>query len=209
MTAVGGSSKRALDLALSAPLLLILSPLLVGLAVAVKLDSPGPALYRAQRCGYGGCPFTMYKLRTMVDTGDRDNSSPLTISDDQRLTRAGRWLRRTRLDELPQIYNVIKGEMSLVGPRPEDTGLVALYTVQQRRVLDCRPGVTGLSQLHFKDEALLLSRDDPTGGYVERILPRKVALDLYYLERRSLFLDLRIIARTLFLPLKKMGRSTR
>jgi len=185
--------KRALDLAVAVPLLVILSPVLVALAAAVRLTSRGPAFHRATRVGRDGRPFTMLKLRTMR----AGPGAAITTRDDPRMTTLGRALRRARLDELPQLLNVVRGEMSLVGPRPEDPRFVALYSEEQRAVLALRPGITGAAQLVFRDEAALLDPADPDGSYIRAVLPRKLAIDLEYARGRSLAGDLRIMGMTL------------
>jgi len=185
--------KRALDLAVAVPLLVILSPVLVALAAAVRLTSRGPAFHRATRVGRDGRPFTMLKLRTMR----AGPGAAITTRDDPRMTALGRALRRARLDELPQLFNVVRGEMSLVGPRPEDPRFVALYSEEQRAVLALRPGITGAAQLVFRDEAALLDPADPDGSYIRAVLPRKLAIDLEYARGRSLAGDLRIMGMTL------------
>ncbi len=185
--------KRALDLAVAVPLLVILSPVLVALAAAVRLTSRGPAFHRATRVGRDGRPFTMLKLRTMR----AGPGAAITTRDDPRMTTLGRALRRARLDELPQLFNVVRGEMSIVGPRPEDPRFVALYSEEQRAVLALRPGITGAAQLVFRDEAALLDPADPDGSYIRAVLPRKLAIDLEYARGRSLAGDLRIMGMTL------------
>ena len=185
--------KRALDLAVAVPLLVILSPVLVALAAAVRLTSRGPAFHRATRVGRDGRPFTMLKLRTMR----AGPGAAITTRDDPRMTTLGRALRRARLDELPQLFNVVRGEMSIVGPRPEDPRFVALYSEEQRAVLALRPGITGAAQLVFRDEAALLDPADPEGSYIRAVLPRKLAIDLEYARGRSLAGDLRIMGMTL------------
>jgi lipopolysaccharide/colanic/teichoic acid biosynthesis glycosyltransferase len=188
-------AKRALDLLISIPGLILLCPLLLALALWVKLDSRGPVLYRGQRVGQDGSPFLMYKFRTMVLGAERRGPA-VTYRDDPRITRAGRFLRRTKLDELPQLLNVLKGEMSLVGPRPEDPAYVALYTPEQRRVLSVKPGITGPTQLEYRDEASMLQGESVDEEYVTRLMPEKLKLDLEYVRNRSLALDLRILCRT-------------
>jgi lipopolysaccharide/colanic/teichoic acid biosynthesis glycosyltransferase len=137
----------------------------------------------------------MYKFRTMVQGAERRGPA-VTYRDDPRITKAGRFLRRTKLDELPQLLNVLKGEMSLVGPRPEDPSYVALYTPEQRRVLSVKPGITGSTQLEYRDEASMLHGESVDEEYVTRIMPKKLTLDLEYVRTRSLMLDLKIIWRT-------------
>jgi lipopolysaccharide/colanic/teichoic acid biosynthesis glycosyltransferase len=179
-------------------------PLVLALAVAVRLDSRGPAIHPAVRVGFGGRRFHCFKLRTMVM--DSDGSGPaVTGRRDRRVTRVGEVLRRYRLDELPQLWNVARGEMLLVGPRPEDPRFVALDDPLHRLVFAAMPGITGLTQLAFADEAEMLDTADPERHYREVILPRKLALDADYLRRRSTALDLWILGQTV---LTALGRRT-
>jgi lipopolysaccharide/colanic/teichoic acid biosynthesis glycosyltransferase len=188
--------KRALDVAVSAVLLAVLSPLLAVLAALVRFSSSGPALHRARRVGRGGAEFTMYKLRTM--RRDAATTGPgITARGDARVTSLGRALRRTHLDELPQLWNVLRGDMSLVGPRPEDPRFVARYTPEQRAVLSVRPGITGPAQLAYRDEARLLPADATEDAYARDVLPAKLAIDLAYVRRPSLWRDLAVLARTI------------
>ena len=188
-------AKRALDLVISIPGLLLLSPLLLVLALWVKLDSEGPVLYRGKRVGQDGRPFLMYKFRTMV-VGAEKRGPAVTYRDDPRITGAGRFLRRAKLDELPQLLNVLRGEMSLVGPRPEDPSYVAFYTPEQRLALSVKPGITGPTQLEYRDEASMLQGEGVDEEYVTRLMPEKLKLDLEYVRDRSLLLDLKILWRT-------------
>lgn len=179
-------------------------PLIAILAIAVWLDTPGPAIYKAVRVGSGGRPYRCYKVRTMTADADRGGSA-ITSSMDRRVTRVGAILRRYRLDELPQLWNVARGEMLLVGPRPEDPRFVDLADPLHRLVFTATPGITGLTQLAFADEASMLDVEDPERHYREVILPRKLALDADYLRRRSARLDLWILGQTL---LTAVGRRT-
>jgi lipopolysaccharide/colanic/teichoic acid biosynthesis glycosyltransferase len=188
-------AKRTLDLILSLVGLALLWPLLASLALWIKLDSPGPVLYRGKRVGKDGQPFHMCKFRTMALGAERRGPA-VTYRDDPRITRAGKFLRRTKLDELPQLFNVVKGEMSLVGPRPEDPTYVALYTEEQRQVLSVKPGITGPTQLEYRDEASMLDGDSVDEDYVIRIMPEKLKLDLEYVRTHSLIKDLSILWRT-------------
>lgn len=188
--------QRLFDIIAAGAGLLLLSPLLLVVALWVKLDSPGPVFYRALRVGRGGTPFRLFKFRSMVVDADRRGPG-ITTADDARVTNSGRWLRRTKVDELPQLLNVLRGEMSLVGPRPEDPRYVALYTPEQRRVLDYRPGITSAASLAYRHEEQLLSGPDWEQVYREQVLPAKLAIDLAYLEQRSLPTDIRLILRTL------------
>jgi lipopolysaccharide/colanic/teichoic acid biosynthesis glycosyltransferase len=189
-------AKRAVDLLISILGLLLLSPLLLLLTLWIKLDSRGPVLYRGKRVGKDGRAFIMYKFRTMVLGAERSGPA-VTYKDDPRITPAGRFLRRTKLDELPQFLNVLRGEMSLVGPRPEDPSYVAFYTPEQLLVLSVKPGITGPTQLEYRDEASLLKGEGVDEEYVTRLMPQKLKLDLEYVRTRSLLLDLRILWRTM------------
>ncbi len=205
--------QRMLDLALAVPVLLISAPLFLLIAVVIRLDSPGGAFFRQERVGQGGRLFSMLKFRTMVV--QRSVAGPLlTIGADPRITRAGRWLRRTRLDELPQLINVVRGEMSLVGPRPEVPRYVSRYTRVQRHILDFRPGLTGPASIDFRDESDLLAvQTDPEGYYCQVLIPAKIATDLAYLDHASALSDLRLIARTVWCiaagPLARLRRGLR
>ena len=187
-------SKRAFDLALGVPALIAATPVLLGVAMYMRLSSnPGPVLYRARRMGEGGTIISVLKVRTMVvDAG----GSNLTTAADPRVTRLGRLLRRYRIDELPQLINVVRGEMSLVGPRPEDPIFVDMRDPLHLRVFSARPGITGLAQLEFHDEASLLTGPGAEQRYREEILPAKLAFDVAYLDHRTTLLDLQILLRT-------------
>ena len=190
--------KRLFDLVLSASLLVLFSPLLVLVAVAIRLNSKGPVVFRQARSGKDGVPFDIWKFRTMV--ADADRLGPIiTTAGDSRVTRVGALLRRTKLDELPQLVNVLRGEMSFVGPRPEVPKYVALYTPAQRAVLNVRPGITGISQLEMRDEeAQLEGVKDIEAAYIERLMPAKLRLDLEYVRSHSFVGDLSILLRTAF-----------
>ena len=187
--------KRAFDLLGAGLALLLLAPLMVVVALWIKLDSPGPVFFRQQRVGRHGVPFLIHKFRTMRADAE---GLPLTVGDDPRITRAGRFLRRTRLDELPQFIDVLQGTMSLVGPRPEVPRYVARYPPALRdRVLAVRPGLTDPASMAFIDEAALLAAAaDPEREYVERILPAKLQRAAEYAETASLATDLAVLART-------------
>lgn len=187
--------RRALDVGAAALGLLVLSPVLGGIALAVKLYDRGPVCYRAARIGKDGQPFRLYKFRSMVVGADRQGPG-ITVGGDRRVTPLGRRLRRTKLDELPQLLNVLRGEMSLVGPRPEDPRYVALYTPGQRAVLRVRPGITSAASLLYRHEEQVLAGADWEARYRDEVMPAKIAIDLDYLARRSLRSDLGLIART-------------
>ena len=188
--------RRTLDFAASWAGLVVLSPLFLLLAVWIKRDSPGPVFYRATRVGKDGKLFRLYKFRSMVAGADRQGPG-ITASGDARVTRAGRFLRRTKLDELPQLINVMQGDMSLVGPRPEDPRYVALYTPEQRQVLAVRPGITSAASLTFRHEEELLAGANWETVYRTQVLPDKLAIDLAYLAQRTLWSDLVLILRTI------------
>jgi lipopolysaccharide/colanic/teichoic acid biosynthesis glycosyltransferase len=185
--------KRVFDVAVSAAGLVLASPVILAAAVAVKLESPGSAFYGGTRVGKDGRTFRILKLRTMR----RQSGGPaVTAGDDPRITSVGRLLRRTKIDELPQLLNVLKGDMSLVGPRPEDPKYVALYTPEQRSVLTVRPGITGPTVLKFIDEEQILRGGDLESVYVADVMPQKLAADLQYVKTASFAGDLSILGRT-------------
>lgn len=190
--------KRSVDLLIAIPSLLLLSPLLIAIAAIIKLTSSGSVFFRQERVGCAGTPFRIYKFRTMVSDAALIGPS-LTIGDDPRITRFGRYLRRAKLDELPQLLNVVLGQMSLVGPRPELAKYVALYPASAReRILSLRPGITDEAAIEFIEEARVLAEAaDPEWTYVHSILPRKLEIYERYAATRSVLLDLRIIGRTI------------
>jgi len=195
-------AKRAFDLICSVLILAILSPFLLALAVWIKTTSRGPVLYSAPRVGLGGRPFRMYKFRTMVLDADRIGGSS-TPADDPRITPVGRQLRRHKLDELPQLFNVMAGDMSLVGPRPQVQWAVDLYSTEERHVLTVPSGITDYASLRFPDEGeILRTSTDPDRDYMEKIHPEKMRLSLEYVRKRSFRTDLSILAGTLAAILK-------
>ncbi len=194
--------KRAFDLLGAALALVLFAPLLAVLALWIKLDSPGPVFYRQERVGRFGRPFHIHKFRTMRHGA---GGLPLTVGEDPRITRAGRLLRRTRLDELPQFIDVLRGDMSLVGPRPEVPKYVAHWPAHLReRALAVRPGLTDPSSLAFIDEADILARAaDPERVYIETILPHKLQAAVDYADRASLWSDAAVLARTVATLLRR------
>jgi lipopolysaccharide/colanic/teichoic acid biosynthesis glycosyltransferase len=190
-------ARRIVDVVGATAGLVALAPLLLILWLAVRLDSPGAVLHRATRIGLDGRPFTLYKFRSM-DAGAALHGPAITADQDARVTRIGRTLRRAKLDELPQLVNVLRGDMSLVGPRPEDPRYVALYSPEQREVLKARPGITSPASLKYRGEEQLLTGGDWEDLYVRRILPAKLAIDLEYLRRRTVMTDLGVILATVF-----------
>ena len=176
----------------------MLSPLLLNLCLVIKLNDRGPIFYRAKRIGKGGQPFELYKFRTMIVDADRQGAA-ITAHRDARITPIGKFLRRTKLDELPQLLNVLTGQMSLVGPRPEDPCYVALYTPEQRKILDVVPGITSAASLAYRNEQALLTGADWETIYRTEIMPAKIAIDLNYLKTANVATDLRLIFSTIFL----------
>ena len=172
---------RALDIAVAAVVLAITSPLLAIAALAIRLESPGPVLYRQRRVGRGGEPFELWKLRTMVPKAETIGAGVYVLEGDPRITRVGRLLRRFSLDELPNLVNVLKGDMAIVGPRPTVQEQVDRYTDRQRRRLKVKPGITGWAQVN---------------GRTSLPWPERIELDVWYVEHRSLWLDLKILAKT-------------
>jgi len=191
-------SKRLFDLFWSILGLLILWPLFLVVALLIKLDDKGPVFFRQERVGYKGRPFRIWKFRTMVVDAEKIGK-PLTVGRDPRITRVGYWLRKFKLDELPQLFNVLVGEMSLVGPRPEVPKYVALYTPEQRKVLDLVPGITDPASIKYRDESEILGRSpDPDRTYLEEIMPEKIRLNLEYAAHATVWSDFIIVLKTLF-----------
>ncbi len=189
--------KRAFDIAVSGLGLLFLSPCLLVIAVLIRLDSRGPALFRQTRVGFRGRLFRIYKFRTMTVNAER-RSILVTRSGDSRITAIGRMLRKYKLDEMPQLINVLVGDMSIVGPRPEVEPFVNLYSSEQQQVLEVRPGITGLTQLQFRrEEELLEAQPDAEAYYIATVMPAKLVLDLRYIESRTFTGDIVLVCRTI------------
>lgn len=200
--------KRAVDLVAAAVGLLLIWPVFAVVAVAIVLDSSGPVFFRQERVGVGGRLFRIWKFRTMVVNAERSGRQ-LTVGADPRITRVGHWLRRTKVDELPQLLNVLCGEMCLVGPRPEVPRYVSLYADSERRVLSLTPGITDPASLaYFNEQEQLAAEADPERVYVERIMPAKIRLNLAYAERASVLSDLHVIAATLWRAMKGPAPNT-
>lgn len=190
-------TKRAFDLFWSLIGLVFCWPLFLIAAVAIKLDSTGPVIFKQERIGRGFRPFFIYKFRTMVNDAPLKGGA-LTASGDPRVTRVGRMLRQTKLDELPQLINVLKGDMSLVGPRPEVRKYVEVFRERYKVILTVRPGITDLASLKYRDEsAILAAAENPEAEYLKRILPDKLRLAEDYVRQASIGLDLRLIVQTL------------
>lgn len=195
--------KRLFDLACSAIGLVILAPILVLLAVWIKLEDGGPIHYSGTRVGRFGRPFQMLKFRTMVVNAEL-LGGPSTADSDPRITRCGRLLRKYKLDEFPQLINVLRGEMSIVGPRPEVPFYVNLFSDEEKAILSVRPGITDWASLWNSDEGVILAGSaDPERAYMERIRPEKIRLQLAYVRNQSFLVDLRIIAETVLTILTK------
>jgi len=176
--------------------MLCLSPLFVAVAFSIKLDSPGPVFFRQERIGRRFRSFRIYKFRTMVEDAPRRGSA-ITFGEDPRITRVGRILRKTKVDELPQLINVLRGDMSIVGPRPEVPAYVNRFRYQYERILQVRPGITDPASIRFRDEAEILAAfSNPEEAYLTSVLPDKLRLGEEYLRGSSLFSDLAVIVRT-------------
>jgi lipopolysaccharide/colanic/teichoic acid biosynthesis glycosyltransferase len=194
--------KRIFDLVASLFSLVIATPVLLIVAILIKLDSKGPVFFKQWRIGRNGKPFKIHKLRTMVQ--DADTIGPLiTQGNDPRITRIGRILRRYEIDELPTFINVLKGDMSIVGPRPEVPKYLGYYTGKYKKILSVRPGMTDLGTIRFRDEARYLNIKNPEGVYDKEILPQKLEIYLEYLRKKGFFYDLKIIFKTFALVLKQ------
>ena len=188
--------KRCFDVVIAATALVLLSPVYLTVAILISIGSPGPILYRGRRAGRGATPFLLLKFRTMVVNAEKIGG-PSTSEDDPRVTPIGRWLRKYKLDELPQMLNVLKGQMSLVGPRPEVLSEVERYNAEERQLLTVLPGITDWSSICFHNEGeILRGAADPHQAYLELIRPEKIRLGLKYVRERSFRTDLQIIAAT-------------
>lgn len=195
--------KRTFDFVLALVGLLLLSPLLLLVAVLIKRDSPGPVFFRQERIGQHGKPFRIHKFRTMT-VAKAGTAMQITVGNDARITKIGAFLRHYKIDELPQLIDVLQGTMSLVGPRPEVPKYAALYPEPTRSiVLSVRPGITDLASIEYRSESELLGKSsNPEQTYIEEIMPAKLAYCLQYVEQQSLWLDIKIIARTFLAILK-------
>ncbi|MCS6318641.1 MAG: sugar transferase [Nitrospira sp.] len=189
--------KRGFDILISTLGIALLAPVFATIALLVRIDSPGPSFFRQERIGRHFRPFKILKFRTMMHAKSDDLC--LTVGEDSRITAVGRWLRRSKLDELPQLFNVIAGDMSLVGPRPEVRRYVEMFRDDYAEILSVRPGITDLASVKYRNEAAMLGQvNDPELLYVTRILPDKIRLAKAYLRHASFFADLSILMKTLF-----------
>jgi lipopolysaccharide/colanic/teichoic acid biosynthesis glycosyltransferase len=188
--------QRTIEWLLSLAGILFLLPVFAAIAFSVKVCDGGPVLYLSKRIGKSGRLFDIYKFRTMVTNADSVGGK-VTVSGDPRVTPVGRLLRRYKLDELPQLLNVLKGDMSLVGPRPEDPRYIIYYTQEQRKLLRSRPGITSPASVHYRNEETLLRGRDWEQDYTQYILPHKLNMELQYLPRRTMWTDMAIVLKTL------------
>ncbi len=202
-------AKRIFDVIVSLLVVVVALPLWLVVALAIKLDSPGPVFYRATRIGKGGQPFILYKFRTMV-AGASGWGPGVTRDRDPRITPVGRLLRKLKIDEMPQLINVLKGEMSIVGPRPEDPRYVRYYTPEQRRVFAVRPGMASPAFVRYRheEEILAAAGDGVEDYYLTALLPNKLRMDLEYIERQSLWFDLCVLAQAAVSLFKAPARQS-
>lgn len=203
LTTGGKITKRVFDIVACVTAVLVLCPVWLCIGLMVACGSKGGAFYRQTRVGRNGKEFKLLKFRTMRKDADKIGGL-ITVGEDNRVTRVGRFLRKYKLDELPQFLNIIKGDMSIVGPRPEVPKYVALYDERQRRVLSVRPGLTDYASIEYISENELLAQSpDPDKTYIEEIMPAKLELNLKYIDNQSVMEDLRLIFKTLFSIVKK------
>jgi lipopolysaccharide/colanic/teichoic acid biosynthesis glycosyltransferase len=196
-------TKRIFDLILALFGLAITWPILLAIAVAIWLEDRGPVFFKQERVGYQGKHFRIWKFRSMVVNAEKLGKQ-ITVGRDPRITRVGAFVRKTKLDELPQLINVLLGEMSFVGPRPEVPKYVAMYTEQQRKVLDLMPGITDNASILYRSESEVLAQSaDPERTYIEEVMPEKIRINLQYSDKRGLQNDLAVIVRTLLALLKR------
>jgi len=197
-------ARRMLDVVFSGAALALLAPLFLGIAAAIKLEARGPVFFSHRRIGCGGTPFGLLKFRTMVPNADRIGGA-LTASGDKRMTRVGRWLRRSKLDELPQLVNILRGEMRFVGPRPEVERYVRCFLPEYARLLKRRPGITDPASVAYRHEEALLTAPDPERQYLDEVLPHKLALSLAYDLRRNVWTDAQIVLITFLRLFNRFG----
>lgn len=197
MSKINKIVKRMFDFLVSLLGIIILSPIFIIVSIAIKLDSKGSILFLQKRVGRYGKEFNIYKFRTMVTNAEKLGKQ-ITVGNDSRITKVGAFLRKTKIDELPQLFNVLKGDMSLVGPRPEVPKYVALYDEEQRNVLNVRPGITDMASLRYKDENDILGEvDNPEEYYINVIMKDKLSLNLEYIQKSNVFFDIYLIVKTI------------
>ncbi|MGV8150031.1 MAG: sugar transferase [Alkaliphilus sp.] len=194
--------KRVFDVCASFIGLALLLPILLVISIIIKLDSKGPVFFRQVRVGKDGKEFEIFKFRTMVVDAEKKGMQ-ITVGRDSRITKYGHFLRKTKLDELPQLINVLIGDMSFVGPRPEVPKYVAMYDESQRKILKVRPGITDLASIEYRDENTLLAQSEtPEETYIEEIMPRKIELNIKYIKNLSVTYDIGLILRTFYVVVK-------
>ncbi|OAO79479.1 sugar transferase [Anoxybacillus flavithermus] len=194
--------KITFDFVVSIVAILVLIPIFLIISFLIKIDSKGPIIFKQVRVGKNGKEFKIYKFRTMVTDAERLGKQ-ITVGHDPRITRVGHFLRKFKLDELPQLFNVLKGDMSFVGPRPEVPRYTQLYNEEQKKVLTVRPGITDYASIKYRNENEILAKsEDPEKTYIEVIMPDKLKLNLKYIEEQSLWLDIKIIFMTLYKIIK-------
>ncbi len=197
MNVVNRAVKRIFDFIASLIGVIIISPILIVVAICIKLDSKGNILFLQKRVGKNGEPFYIYKFRTMVTDAEKLGAQ-ITVGKDSRITKVGAVLRKYKIDELPQLFNVLKGDMSLVGPRPEVPKYVELYTEEERKVLEVRPGITDLASLRYRDENDILAKvENPEEYYINVIMKDKLKLNLEYIEKSNIIFDIYLIIKTI------------
>lgn len=202
-------SKRFIDITISLLALILLAPVFLILAVVIKLTSRGPVFYKGRRVGRGGEIFLMHKFRSMVVNADQIGTD-LTPHGDPRVTKVGRFLRRTKVDEIPQIIDILRGKMSLVGPRPESPLYARYYDERQKHVLSVRPGMLGPAQIKYRHEELMLKdKEDPDAYYIRELMPRKLEIDLDYVENMSFLLDVGILFKSLLAVAMVSGKESK
>jgi lipopolysaccharide/colanic/teichoic acid biosynthesis glycosyltransferase len=202
-------SKRFIDITISLLALILLAPVFLILAVVIKLTSRGPVFYEGRRVGRGGEIFLMHKFRSMVVNADQMGTD-LTPHGDPRVTRVGRFLRRTKVDEIPQIIDILRGKMSLVGPRPESPLYARYYDERQKHVLSVRPGMLGPAQIKYRHEELMLKdKEDPDAYYIRELMPRKLEIDLDYVENMNFLLDVGILFKSLLAVAMVSGKENK
>jgi lipopolysaccharide/colanic/teichoic acid biosynthesis glycosyltransferase len=195
--------KRFLDMALSLVGIVCLLPVFLLISIIIKADTKGPVIFKQVRVGRNGSEFKILKFRTMIVDAE-EQGMQITVGNDCRITRAGSFLRKTKLDELPQLFNVFLGDMSFVGPRPEVSKYVALYNDTQRRILQLRPGITDIASIEYRDENTLLAQsNDPEKEYIEEIMPKKLDFNIKYLHNISITYDIWIILKTIFVVIRQ------
>lgn len=197
MSKINQGIKRIFDFVVSLIGAIVLSPILLIVAIAIKIDSKGKVLFLQKRVGRNGKPFYIYKFRTMVTDAEKLGKQ-ITVGEDNRITKVGAFLRKYKIDELPQLLNVVKGDMSLVGPRPEVPRYVELYNEEERKVLEVRPGITDLASLRYKDENDILGKvENPEEYYINVIMKDKLKLNLEYIEKSNILFDISLIFKTI------------